>query len=457
MLPNLKSETKLPLISGDRFDALLRQVDPNAVLDEDVRRALMKEADQFIEQVLTKACQLTKHRRGNTLETRDVLTVLDRCYNIHLPGKSGISTVAKSLTEFPIADEFHFKSSNRLKICTRKIHLPGRKKICILYGILYALSCITKHSDDFWILLIGRFLGGIATSLLYSAFESWLVCESFKEGFEEPHLKAVFANVVLGNSIVAIVSGIIAQYAADVVGLVGPFDVSAVVLLIMVILVATTWSENYGNEHWSLRDSVTQAVKIIANNKRVAYLGLVQSLFEGSMYTFVLEWTPVLTAAVLNSPDPKDRFLPHGLVFASFMICIMIGSSVFKLMANIWRPEFFMKYIFLCAAASLTFPVFLCLNSLFVFMGFAIFEICVGVFWPASSFMRSVHVPEKARSTVMNIFRIPLNLVVVIILLFDLPITWIFVGCFFFLMLAGIFQHLLHFSSSAGDEKATAI
>ncbi|XP_003380349.1 major facilitator superfamily domain-containing protein 5 [Trichinella spiralis] len=188
------------------------------------------------------------------------------------------------------------------------------------------------HSDDFWILLIGRFLGGIATSLLYSAFESWL------EGFEEPHLKAVFANVVLGNSIVAIVSGIIAQYAADVVGLVGPFDVSAVVLLIMVILVATTWSENYGNEHWSLRDSVTQAVKIIANNKRVAYLGLVQSLFEGSMYTFVLEWTPVLTAAVLNSPDPKDRFLPHGLVFASFMICIMIGSSVFKLMANIHFP-----------------------------------------------------------------------------------------------------------------------
>ncbi|KRY75202.1 Major facilitator superfamily domain-containing protein 5 [Trichinella pseudospiralis] len=336
----------------------------------------------------------------------------------------------------------------------------GRKKICILYGILYALSCITKHSDDFWILLIGRFLGGIATSLLYSAFESWLVCESFKQGFEEPHLKAVFANVVLGNSVVAIVSGIIAQYAADFVGLVGPFDVSAVVLIIMVILVATTWSENYGNEHWSIRDSLTQAVKIIANNKRVAYLGVVQSLFEGSMYTFVLEWTPVLTAAVLNSPDPKDRFVPHGLIFASFMICIMIGSSIFKLMANIWRPEFFMKYIFLCAAVSLTFPIFLCLNSLFVFTGFAIFEICVGVFWPASGFMRSVHVPEKARSTVMNIFRIPLNLVVVVILLFDLPITWIFVGCFLFLMLAGIFQHLFHLSivsSIAGDEKAAPI
>lgn len=29
----------------------------------------------------------------------------------------------------------------------------------------------------------GRVLGGIATSLLYSAFESWLVAEHFKHGF----------------------------------------------------------------------------------------------------------------------------------------------------------------------------------------------------------------------------------------------------------------------------------
>ena len=28
---------------------------------------------------------------------------------------------------------------------------------------------------------------------------------------------------------------------------------------------------------------------------KVLYLGLIQSLFEGSMYIFVLEWTPALT------------------------------------------------------------------------------------------------------------------------------------------------------------------
>jgi hypothetical protein len=31
--------------------------------------------------------------------------------------------------------------------------------------------------------MLGRVLGGVATSLLFSAFESWLVAEHFKRGF----------------------------------------------------------------------------------------------------------------------------------------------------------------------------------------------------------------------------------------------------------------------------------
>ncbi|XP_038975212.1 uncharacterized protein LOC113461308 isoform X4 [Phoenix dactylifera] len=45
----------------------------------------------------------------------------------------------------------------------------------------YILSCITKHSPEYKVLMLGRVLGGIATSLLFSAFESWLVAEHFKD------------------------------------------------------------------------------------------------------------------------------------------------------------------------------------------------------------------------------------------------------------------------------------
>lgn len=68
-----------------------------------------------------------------------------------------------------------------------RVFLPalcrGRRTAGLAYVVTYSLSCCTKHSPNFWVLMFGRVLGGIATSLLYSAFESWLVAEHFKHGF----------------------------------------------------------------------------------------------------------------------------------------------------------------------------------------------------------------------------------------------------------------------------------
>lgn len=56
----------------------------------------------------------------------------------------------------------------------------GRKRASLAYCAFYILSCATKHWQDFRVLLAGRLLGGVATSLLFSAFESWLVSEHNK-------------------------------------------------------------------------------------------------------------------------------------------------------------------------------------------------------------------------------------------------------------------------------------
>ena len=96
----------------------------------------------------------------------------------------------------------------------------GRRTNCILYGILYGAACITKHFGNFWILMIGRVLGGTATSILYSAFESWLVYEHHKRGFDSASLGNIFSVGVLGNSVVAILAGLVAQKFADSFGFV---------------------------------------------------------------------------------------------------------------------------------------------------------------------------------------------------------------------------------------------
>ncbi|VDP07578.1 unnamed protein product [Heligmosomoides polygyrus] len=56
----------------------------------------------------------------------------------------------------------------------------GRRNNCLIYGVLYGCSCVTKHFASIEVLMVGRFLGGIATSILYSAFESWMVYEHNK-------------------------------------------------------------------------------------------------------------------------------------------------------------------------------------------------------------------------------------------------------------------------------------
>ncbi|KJH52245.1 hypothetical protein DICVIV_01573 [Dictyocaulus viviparus] len=94
----------------------------------------------------------------------------------------------------------------------------GRRYNCVLYGALYGAACLTKHSSNINVLMFGRFLGGIATSILYSAFESWLVFEHNKRGYSEVLLATVFSHAALGNSLIAIISGVVAQKAAETYG-----------------------------------------------------------------------------------------------------------------------------------------------------------------------------------------------------------------------------------------------
>jgi len=54
----------------------------------------------------------------------------------------------------------------------------------------------------------------------------------------------------------------------------------------------------------------------ISKDRKIFLLGIVQALFEASMYVFVLEWTPALTQALnkgfVDKTDSKNPPIPHG-------------------------------------------------------------------------------------------------------------------------------------------------
>nr|KAJ0209082.1 hypothetical protein LSAT_V11C400190030 [Lactuca sativa] len=185
------------------------------------------------------------------------------------------------------------------------------KRASITYCITYILSCITKHSPQYRILIVWRILGGIAISLLFSAFESWLVAEHNKRGFEQQWLSITFSKAIfLGNGLVAILAGLFGNLLVGslAMGPVAPFDAASIFLAIGMAIIISSWTKNYGDSSES-KDLMTQfrgAAVAIASDEKIALLGAIQSLIRG----------------------PNGEDIPHGFIFATFMLSSMLGSSL---------------------------------------------------------------------------------------------------------------------------------
>ena len=247
-----------------------------------------------------------------------------------------------------------------------------------------------------------------------------MVCEHKNQGFDPALVGDTFSNAVFGNGLVAVVAGFVANFAANSYGNVAPFVVAIIPLAAVGIMCSTTWAENYGNQSLNYLSSLRQGFDLVRNDSRIAALGMAQSCFEGAMYTFVFIWTPALKpqegTILVEGEETVSDYL--GTIFAVFMVCVMVGSSIFKILAQ--RPKSLYSiplYLHAAAFLSMAGVTLFMENKTIVYGCFLVFEASVGVFWPAYGTIKSEKIPEDIRSAVMNIFRIPLNAFVVLLLL----------------------------------------
>ena len=282
----------------------------------------------------------------------------------------------------------------------------GRKFGCIVFCVLEIVINTLEHFPNLWLLLLGRVLGGISTSLLFSAFESWMVTEHRKCNFPDEWLATTHGYASVGNGIMAVVAGVLAQVAADAYGDIGPFRLAIALTVVTLVLVVLTWKENYG-EQSSQESSFSVALKEIMSKREILLLGLIQSFFEGAMYTFVFMWVPTILKVAPSEPP-----VPLGLVFASFMVCITIGGGLFTPLLEAFSVEVTTVLICACAATTMLVPV-LTEDFALVFAAFLVLEACVGCWFACSGTLRSSYIPETLQSSIMTVFRIPLNLLVI--------------------------------------------
>ncbi len=305
----------------------------------------------------------------------------------------------------------------------------GRRNGCMTYAIIYIISCFLKHFRSFKLLIIGRILGGVATSLLFSSFESWYISEHNSRGLPEGELVVTFGVSTGMNSLIAIGCGFIAQVVVHNVkyqvlpnfyigGFITPFDIAIICLAIGMFLIRSKWGENWGTRHKV--ESWSSSLNLIKNDRSILLLGLTQGLFESAMYCFVFVWTPAL-----------GQGIPHGVIFATFMIAIAIGSLIFS--------RFEKPVLVACFAGGVALMIALVPDLRF--LGFVSFELCCGIYFPSMASLKSKIVPENFRTTIYNLYRVPLNIVVVFVLVSNFSINMTIKICAGLLFAAAVALH----------------
>ena len=208
--------------------------------------------------------------------------------------------------------------------------------------------------------------------------------------------------------------------------------------------------------------AVRGASLVVWRSPAIFGLCAVTCLFEASMYVFVLLWTPALRAldgAQRQNPEEEgglavvgggfeeegnsssDGGPPLGIVFATFMVCCMLGTSIFAVASASGRvsPAKILVVVLALSSASC-----LCVartsDGTTSYLAMLAFEMCVGAYYPAMSTVKAGLVPEDQRAAIYSVFRLPLNLLVLLNLLSPLGFQSSFGVCACMLVLATVQQ-----------------
>ncbi|KAL8800249.1 MAG: hypothetical protein Q9182_005305 [Xanthomendoza sp. 2 TL-2023] len=296
----------------------------------------------------------------------------------------------------------------------------GRKNACLAYCAITILSCLSVLSNNISLLFAGRALGGLGTTLMYTVFEAWMVTEYNQRGLERTTLKlsAIFGRMITLSSVVAVLAGLVGQVFVQWTGTkCAPFVASICCLLPASFIIFTRWTENHGDISNVSHTTTKETLKLLLGvDKQILTLGLTSCCFEGSMYLFIFFWSPALKSSHVLAHHHSA--LPFGIIFASFMGAMMLGSMLFTkaMTSKKWMTcRQLLQTVVVVASLSLLFTIFI-RDEHITFWMFCVFEACVGLYFPAMGYQKGKVVNDGNRAHIYGLLRIPFNIFVVVAL-----------------------------------------
>ncbi|CAJ2512706.1 Uu.00g008250.m01.CDS01 [Anthostomella pinea] len=322
----------------------------------------------------------------------------------------------------------------------------GRRAACLVFCGIHSLASASVCFDKLEVLILGRILSGIGLTLLWTAFESWMIAEYNARGLDQSSLQLsnMFGIMTTYNCITAILAGVSGHCIVLALGSkTDPFMVGLALDLCVAILMLYTWNENRGlstsskgtadvHDEEAIRTQASvdsdQAMALASlTDVRVWVLSFITCCFEGTIFLLMFFWPGTLQEAHdRDHPESRDA-IPHGVIFAAFMAIMVLGALLFNYLTTnsggrgkghlvrFFNPTRLLSIALLLSAVSFLVAALTSTES-HLFGAFLLLEACNGIYVPSVAYHRGVIVNEAGRASVYGLMNIPLFIFVVVAL-----------------------------------------
>ncbi|KAI0548010.1 hypothetical protein F4679DRAFT_336800 [Xylaria curta] len=292
----------------------------------------------------------------------------------------------------------------------------GRKLYSMIYCVTYALSCFLTVIPIVPLLFLGRVLGGISTSILFTVFDSWMVT-NFRErklAADGCDLTRTYAATSVVNCLAALLSGVVGEVLVWVTGSKkSPFLMSVVLLWLALQAIWSRWVENFGAE--ASKTQSRPSIWSILKTPPILALAFASTMFDGSMNLFVFYWIPKLNS-LRNTTSATE--LPYGVIYSSFMAVSMAAALAFNIIMDKQVVKYSRLAVGVSSVAAFCFARLAgAKNEAGTFWLFCLLQACIGIFTPCVGYLKARLIEDDARATVYSVMRIPFNILVIVSLL----------------------------------------
>ena len=224
--------------------------------------------------------------------------------------------------------------------------------------------------------------------------------------------KRLFVKSNIYDAAVSIITSIICAFIYSYLGIYAPFWISIILSVLAIIYIGIFWKENElqvtkTESVWEQLDGAFNELK----KMDVLCIGLIEGIAMACLNIYLFSWTPILKQ---STPGGMNV----GFIFTSMVLTMIVGTKSYEVLIVYLKLDYYMSIagcmFFQGLLLFLTYYIegFLC-RMIFL----ALFNGLTGFYNPLNSIIKSNILVEKYRALLMNLFRVPLNTYVIVVLL----------------------------------------